>query len=379
MMPAKKQQPLERAFVTAIIENVEDDTPRLVYADWLEENGDPDRAEFIRLQIELAGLEDQDRPIGTGKKPGSTPRERLLQKREGELLDLHRREWKSVLPKRAQEELLCEFRRGFVARMSVSAARFLRGGAALCRATPLEELQLTNHQGRTEPLADFPALARVRKLTLHDGLVFDEGAKLLLESPRLRNLTALDLDYRGMIGLPGAQALANSPALARLAVLKLSSNELGSAGARILVESPTLQGLTFLGLSANAIDEAGAMALAAKASECLRTLELSSNPLGDAGVAALAGSARLANLSNLCLGRTGVGSDGVRALSRSPHLTGLTFLNLSGNRIGPEGADLLAGSPTLGRLSTLQLMHCELGSGEAVLRARFGAALQCRG
>src|SRR5207247_2362789 len=28
----------------------EDNTPRLVLADWLEENGDPDRAEFIRLQ-----------------------------------------------------------------------------------------------------------------------------------------------------------------------------------------------------------------------------------------------------------------------------------------------------------------------------------------
>jgi uncharacterized protein (TIGR02996 family) len=33
-----------------------DDLPRLVFADWLEENGEPTRAEFIRLQCQLARL-----------------------------------------------------------------------------------------------------------------------------------------------------------------------------------------------------------------------------------------------------------------------------------------------------------------------------------
>src|SRR5829696_7436743 len=41
------------ALLRAIIENPEDDAPRLVFADWLDEHGEPDRAEFIRLQIEL--------------------------------------------------------------------------------------------------------------------------------------------------------------------------------------------------------------------------------------------------------------------------------------------------------------------------------------
>lgn len=36
-----------------ILENPEDDTPRLILADWLQDNGDPDRAEFIRVQVEL--------------------------------------------------------------------------------------------------------------------------------------------------------------------------------------------------------------------------------------------------------------------------------------------------------------------------------------
>src|SRR5262249_51187264 len=33
---------------------------RLVYADWLEEHGQPERAEFIRAQVELARENDED-------------------------------------------------------------------------------------------------------------------------------------------------------------------------------------------------------------------------------------------------------------------------------------------------------------------------------
>src|SRR5262245_61421289 len=44
----------EPAFLPDILENPEDDTSRLVYADWLEEHDQPERAEFIRGQIRLA-------------------------------------------------------------------------------------------------------------------------------------------------------------------------------------------------------------------------------------------------------------------------------------------------------------------------------------
>lgn len=44
------------AFVAAIVAKPDDDTARLVAADFLEENGDPDRAVFIRVQVELARL-----------------------------------------------------------------------------------------------------------------------------------------------------------------------------------------------------------------------------------------------------------------------------------------------------------------------------------
>ncbi len=40
----------------AAIEEPDDDAPRLVYADWLTDNGDPERADFIRAQCRLATL-----------------------------------------------------------------------------------------------------------------------------------------------------------------------------------------------------------------------------------------------------------------------------------------------------------------------------------
>jgi uncharacterized protein (TIGR02996 family) len=44
----------ESALLAAIRANPDDDMPRLVYADWLEENGEGDRSIFIRTQIEIS-------------------------------------------------------------------------------------------------------------------------------------------------------------------------------------------------------------------------------------------------------------------------------------------------------------------------------------
>src|SRR5215213_3706099 len=42
------------ALLRAICEHPDDDTPRLIFADYLEENGQSDRAAFVRAQIEYA-------------------------------------------------------------------------------------------------------------------------------------------------------------------------------------------------------------------------------------------------------------------------------------------------------------------------------------
>src|SRR5262249_49135917 len=60
-------------FVRAIIENPDDDGPRLVFADWLEEHGQLERAEFIRVQIELARLQKEDE-----RRAGLETREKML-------------------------------------------------------------------------------------------------------------------------------------------------------------------------------------------------------------------------------------------------------------------------------------------------------------
>lgn len=55
-------------FIRTILENPDDDGPRLVYADWLEEDGRAERAEFIRLQIKLSTCRMCHRKGGTKRK-----------------------------------------------------------------------------------------------------------------------------------------------------------------------------------------------------------------------------------------------------------------------------------------------------------------------
>src|SRR5262245_56029773 len=89
----------EKALLAAIWEHPHEDTPRLMYADWLQENGQPERAEFIRVQIELAQLDASwdDLPPA-------------LVRREQELWKKWRARWRAHLPK---ERRSCDFHRGF--------------------------------------------------------------------------------------------------------------------------------------------------------------------------------------------------------------------------------------------------------------------------
>jgi uncharacterized protein (TIGR02996 family) len=42
------------ALLRAICDRPDDDTPRLAFADYLDDTGDPDRAAFVRAQVQLA-------------------------------------------------------------------------------------------------------------------------------------------------------------------------------------------------------------------------------------------------------------------------------------------------------------------------------------
>jgi uncharacterized protein (TIGR02996 family) len=70
------------AFIQAISENPEDDALRLIYADFLEDDGQTDRAVFIRTQCELAKLSG-----------GDARRQELKARNERLLWVVHREDW----------------------------------------------------------------------------------------------------------------------------------------------------------------------------------------------------------------------------------------------------------------------------------------------
>jgi uncharacterized protein (TIGR02996 family) len=97
------------AFLRAILQDPDDDVPRLVYADWLDERGDP-RGEFIRVQCRLATLGPED-----ARRPS-------LVRVERGLLERHRDEWLGPLRPLASR---WAFRRGFLDLVAVPAAVYL--------------------------------------------------------------------------------------------------------------------------------------------------------------------------------------------------------------------------------------------------------------
>jgi uncharacterized protein (TIGR02996 family) len=75
------------AFLRAIRHRPDDDTARLVYADWLDENGAPELAELIRVQIELHQIWNSDEPkTDDTDDPKRDARFTELRRREGEIL-----------------------------------------------------------------------------------------------------------------------------------------------------------------------------------------------------------------------------------------------------------------------------------------------------
>src|SRR5688572_79052 len=107
------------ALLQAVIANPDDDLPRLVYADWLEEHDQSERAQFIRLQCELAEVGPRTR------------RGRVLRKLERELFEQCRFEWQNSSHIKTYGKEI--YRRGFLEYARVTAAGFLRHGQKLFR------------------------------------------------------------------------------------------------------------------------------------------------------------------------------------------------------------------------------------------------------
>ncbi|MBP3960998.1 TIGR02996 domain-containing protein [Gemmata sp. G18] len=174
----------DNPFLTALLAEPGDDTLRLAMADWLDENDRPSRAEFVRVQIELArGVADRDRL-------------RYLERRQRDLLVAHDTEWVAPLA----NVLGCRpgrwggwvFRRGFVEYFNLPAAAINKHGHKLAKLTPICELFLRPvNAAAVVELCKRPWLSSVTHLYLHDLRATDAVATALLGSPYSGRLRVL--------------------------------------------------------------------------------------------------------------------------------------------------------------------------------------------
>jgi uncharacterized protein (TIGR02996 family) len=359
----------DKAFLQAICEAPEDDTPRLVYADWLDDHGQPERAEFIRVQVELA------------RTPKYDARWVELRLRERALWKANEQTWRKEVQAWAAQKVT--FRRGFAAQLDCTATEFLRGGAGLFRRAPLEEARPRNVEDCFLKLIESPLLGRLTRLALQD-LSLTTEIQWLADSPNVANLRALYFDLHHVVGSRAAKALAGSPHLERLRELTLNGwPSIGDQGFIALATSPHLAGLEKLWLNNNQIGAVGIQALLASPWKQMKTLRLPVNNIGpaeaevlaqwlagtqleeldlnrnrglrDGGARALASCPGLARLRVLRLIECALTDAGVQALASSPHLRELRFLNLADNPLTDASAEALAASPHLQHLRFLSL------------------------
>lgn len=396
----------------AIQDSPDEDAPRLIYADWFEDQGDLDRAEFIRVQCRLArmSLYDPARPV--------------LLRREYDLLSRHGNVWSKPLIGRVRR---WRYRRGFVEQVKAEVEVFSNHAEMLWGNYPVRELHLTRSSAaEVRKLASSPWLAHVEALDLSNTSLGDKGLLALLGSTYLLGLRRLALSFCDLRSR-GVRELARTEQLPALEELDLSGNELGAALLAEFVqrcELPRLQRLVWdrddcteefltaladsalvsrlkvldnLGWESQEEDLAplirarldrveemdlgrsqlsmGMMLLMSlnESMRGLRRLDLTDNGIGDEGVAVLVNAPLAETLEELSVSGCGITEKGARELARSSRIGRLRLLDLSENRIGEAGVAALAESTTLRSLLGLRLRDCRLSSigAEAILQSGF--------
>lgn len=156
----------------AILASPEEDTARLVYADWLEENGHVQRAEFIRVQIAIARSSPADQcpqcyAIDHGGQRTNGPCRcepafRALRRREDDLFKFNTA-WSGWWGAPARRDVVRArdlapergyligslFVRGFVEQMRCSSVRWLAHADAIVAGHPVTRVALTTAPERS--------------------------------------------------------------------------------------------------------------------------------------------------------------------------------------------------------------------------------------
>jgi uncharacterized protein (TIGR02996 family) len=239
------------ALLRSVIEAPDDNAPRLVYADWLEEHGDPTQARFIRESLAAAALPAGDR--------GLKKRLAALQA----VADEHGAGWLRAL---GVEYGTPTFVRGFAEGMYFDGCWRLDGDAkaGLFRTVPVRSITVDGSNPEwnlsyydVKELAAMPELARLDTLKL-SGCSAEWGNmdynprpwKKLFAAKCLSGLRRLDLDDCN-IADDEAVALANSRALGNLTTLFIRYSGISDAGVRPLIGSKHLKLLKDLWLVDN--------------------------------------------------------------------------------------------------------------------------------
>ncbi|MCS7272004.1 MAG: hypothetical protein NZ703_13065, partial [Gemmataceae bacterium] len=255
---------------------------QLQWADYLEERGEGEWAELIRLQLALNRL---------GAMAASVRPEWL--EREAELRALLAQRWQAELGELLVGPL--QFRGGIPDTVAVAAPVFIDRAAELFARLPLRRVRLLDVAGCWNKLWQCPWLARLQELDLCATDLAQLDLTPLWRSPHLRALRGLDLSFNQLTNdlLRPLQRHCPFPQLRRLA---LNDNRLTGQVFELLGSSACVSTLEEVDLSHNEITAEGLAEVAVHPWPRLHLLRLSGNPLGDAGVALLATSPLLAQM-----------------------------------------------------------------------------------
>jgi uncharacterized protein (TIGR02996 family) len=235
-----------RVFFREIKEYPDDDTPRLIFADWLQEHGNAAaaaRGEFLRSRVLRQRL------------PPDDPTHGLLKRREGELFTAYRWAWLGPL---ADQARYWEFDRGLV-QIWAQAERVLSAEVTAWSATEaaywVDSLTLSDVTPRhLSQLAESPLLEHLSTVDLSDNRL--QSLRTLFDRPGVRQLHRLVLSRNRLRG-EAIASLTASPHLLQLRVLELERNQLGDDAAALLAESASLRDLRVLRLRHNRFSSAG--------------------------------------------------------------------------------------------------------------------------
>jgi uncharacterized protein (TIGR02996 family) len=221
--------------------NLDDDGPRLVLADMLEEAGDA-RAEHVRLQCELARWVPE------------LERRTELQAREGELREANEDSWLGPL---RNHFLVWEYERGLL-HVTMLGRRFATKtfGKLIAKdpAWPwVQSLRLREARAHLPRLADGTNLDHVVALSLQRNQLDDASLEPLWACASLANVRRLDLDSNDLSDA-SVKALIACPHLANLEWLDLRNNRFTSRGVKRLLASPLASRLRWLDLHGNDLD-----------------------------------------------------------------------------------------------------------------------------